>query len=375
LGATDGVAAEVARHLVNAELSGHASHGVLRLSQYADEIAAGVIDPGATPERVPAAGQVLLIDAKRGFGHAAAALAVQAVLEAADSGPVLATIRNCTHIGRLGEYSERLAASGLLSCVAVGAAGPGVGVMAAFGSRSGEAFLNTNPWAMAFPAEGGAVVFDAAMSTIAEGKVLAAAASGGQLPAGCVLDSSGRPSTDPADYAADGTLTPLGGALAGHKGYGLALAAALLGGLAHADGSVPELGGLARIRRPELAQESLGGVAVWAMRPPGAGYARAVGSLTAALRADGVLVPGDLERRHRERNGDTVRLPGATLDALARLEAGLAAPESGAALGVQSVRPQDGRVGQAGCPSASDVAASGLQGRGAPSDRPSRIMP
>jgi LDH2 family malate/lactate/ureidoglycolate dehydrogenase len=319
------VAAVVAAHLVNAEMSGHPSHGILRLSQYTDEVERGIIVAGANPV-VTASGQnAFVVDAGFGFGHAAAATAADVAGDAAiASGVAVVTIRHCTHVGRLGEYAERLGARGLLSVVLVGAVGPGVGSMAAFGSGSGRPFFNTNPWAVGAPgADANApVVFDAAMTMISEGKVHVAKHSGVSLPEGSILDAQGRPSRDPDDFYAGGTLTPLGGTSGGHKGYGLALTAALMGGLAHADGSAPALRGLARLREADGAAASIGGVTIIAIHPRAFGgdaYPGAVDRISAVLRADGALVPGDVERNARHRANGEVVLPAITAAQLAKL--------------------------------------------------------
>ena len=324
-GAPDDVAAEVATHLVRAELSGHSSHGVLRVPQYAREIDAGIIDPAARVTTVSSRPSAIVLDCHRGFGHFAAAKAVEIVAPAAlANGLAAVTIRNCTHVGRLGEYSERLAEHGLVSLIQVGAVGPDLGSMAPFGSTSGRPFLNTNPWALGFPSGTGSIVLDAAMSTIPEGKVHTAKNRGVLLPEGALLDPSGQPSTDPDDFYAGGTLTPLGGSAAGHKGYGLALAAALLGGLAHADGTPPTLVGLAKLRRDDGDPASLGGATIIAIDPGFFGssdaYTDSVDRVAQALRDDGVLVPGDMECRCRETAGDSVSLPVTTLAELRRLE-------------------------------------------------------
>ncbi len=69
------------------------------------------------------------------------------------------------------------------------------------------------------------VVLDFATSAVAAGKVVLAHAKEEKLPPGCIIDSRGEPSTNPADYLDGGFLLPFGG----HKGYGLAVVAELLG--------------------------------------------------------------------------------------------------------------------------------------------------
>ena len=298
------VAAEVAGHLVRAEASGHVSHGILRLPQYRQEIARGTIRPQAHPRVLKDAGATILLDAQHCFGHYSTAVAADLVGDRALAhGVAVVAVRGTTHIGRLGDYTERLNGRGLVSIISVGAAGPGIGAMAPFGTTAGP-FLNSNPFAFGFPVdEGDGFVFDASMSNIAEGKVHAARDRGERLPEGAILDAAARPTTDPADYYTGGTLTPLGGALAGHKGYGLALAAALLGGLAHADGSRPDVTGIASTAGATDGSPRIGGVALIAINPAGfaqdLGYAHLVGGVLASFHDAGAVIPGEFEAARR----------------------------------------------------------------------------
>ena len=241
------IAATVAGHLIRSNLSGHDSHGVIRVMQYVAQIAEGEIAPSARPEVLRERGATGLIDAHRGFGHHSTAWALDCAGErAAGHGVALATVRHSTHIGRLGEYAERACDRGMIAIVTVGAAGPGVGGMVLFGGR--KRFLGANPWAIGIPAQGRPpLVFDGSTSTIAEGKVRVARDQGCDVPADCILDADGKPTTKTEDFYAGGTLVPLGGRVAGHKGYGLAMASALLGALATIDDPEPTLIG-ARIR-------------------------------------------------------------------------------------------------------------------------------
>ena len=329
LGADDDVAAEVALHLVRANLSGHDSHGVLRMPQYVAQIGAGELIPSARPVIARDSGSTALIDARRSFGPFSTAFALDWCVERARSqGIAAAAVRHSAHIGRLGEYAERAAARGLIAIVTAGMAGPGVGGMVPFGGR--DRFLGTNPWAIGVPSAGGEpMVFDGATSTVAEGKVRFARARGAALPPGCVIDREGRPSTDPNDYYAGGALLPLGGEVAGHKGYGLALASALIGGLAMIDDPTPTLAGAPVTQGTTDDRGRTAGVFLAVVNPAafgdGGSYAGMVGeTLDAAKRqapAAGrseVLVPGELEARTREARSRTgVALPVATWNDLA----------------------------------------------------------
>src|SRR3989440_629188 len=175
-----------------------------------------------------------------------------------------APVRHSMHIGRLGEYTERLALEGLVGIVTVGVAGPDSGSVAPFGGAA--RFLGTNPWSIGVPAEGRPpLVYDAATSTLAEGKVRVARARGVLLPAGAVRDADGRPTLEPADLYAGGSLTVMGGEVAGHKGHGLSLAAALVGGLSMIADPEPTPAGC--MRPPETWGSRLGGGFVVAIDP------------------------------------------------------------------------------------------------------------
>jgi uncharacterized oxidoreductase len=141
-----------------------------------------------------------------------------------------------------------------------------------------------------------------------------ARSKGAPVPAGAIVDSDGEPSLDPADYYDGGAMLPLGGAIAGHKGYGLALASALIGGLAMVDDEEASTAGTASTPK---SPGWLAGAFVIAIDPEWFGgaerYRTAVAGALAGLRrqpaAEGVaevLIPGDPERRSRalrEREG------------------------------------------------------------------------
>jgi LDH2 family malate/lactate/ureidoglycolate dehydrogenase len=315
MGASDRVAATVAGHLVRANLSGHDSHGVLRIPQYVAEADRGDLIPSATATLVMESGAVGIVDAGRGFGHSATALAMEWVAgRALEFGVAAAAVRRANHIGRLGEYVELAAARGVIGIATVGIVGGG-GVTP-FGGRG--RYLGTNPWAIGVPSTGEPMIYDAATSAVAEGKLRVARSKGAPAPAGAMVDGDGKPSLDPADYYAGGAMLPLGGALAGHKGYGLALASALVGGLAMIGGEEPTTAGTAAA---PSAPGWLAGAFVVAIDPERFGgaehYRAAVAGALAGLRrqppAEGVaevLIPGDPERRSRAlRERDGIPIP------------------------------------------------------------------
>lgn len=324
MGADDEVAGEVAGHLVRANLVGHDSHGVLRLPQYVAQAAAGELAPAARPVLLRESAVTALLDGRQGFGHFATRVALDwAITHARAHGLAAVAVRHAGHIGRLGEYAERAVGQGLIAIVTVGAAGPGAGVMAPQGSQ--QRFLGPNPWAIGVPASGHPpLIVDISTSAIAEGKVRLARAMGVPLPPGCISDRDGHPSTDPADFYAGGTLLPVGGETSGHKGYGLALASALIGGLAMIGDDAPSL-----ISGPPASAGTghrghIGGVFLAVVDPAtfatAGDYTALVGdTLAAATRVppargvQEVLVPGEPEvRTRRQRTREGIPLPDAT---------------------------------------------------------------
>jgi uncharacterized oxidoreductase len=308
MGAAPEVAGEVAQHLVGANLRGHDSHGMLRLIQYVAELDAGRLIPAALPILVRDEGATGLVDAGRGFGHFSTMFALRWCLERArQHGVAAAAVRRSMHIGRLGEYTERAAEEGLIGIVTVGAVGPQTGLVAPFGGST--RFLGTNPWSLGVPADPRPFIYDGATSAIAEGKARVALAAGKSVPEGAVRDAEGRPSNDPARLYDGGTLQAMGGLVAGHKGTGLALASALVGGLAMIDDPEPSPAGT--MAQPDAWGERMAGVFMVVVDPARFGdpirYRAQVSRVLASGRevppAPGfseVLVAGDPEARALE---------------------------------------------------------------------------
>lgn len=224
VGTPDDLAEIVAASLVSANLAGHDSHGVLRLTSYVEGVRDGQVLPAARAQVDPVPGACARIDGGRGWGQPTAHLAADTVRDLARvNGVGLAVIRHCGHIGRLGEYVQKLAQAGqmgFMTCNARPAVAP-------YGGYT--RLLGTNPIAWAAPRapENPPLVMDFATATIAEGKIRVAHAAGSKLPAGALVDRDGRPSQNTSAFYDGGALTPFGG----HKGYGLSVMAELMGGI------------------------------------------------------------------------------------------------------------------------------------------------
>lgn len=232
IGADDDAATETAVHLVGANLAGHDSHGVMRVVQYVDQSDQGKLHAGARGATLKESPALLLYDAQRGLGQWTSRLALDWCLrQARQTGIAAAAVRHSNHVGRLGHYAEAAASEGLVSITTVGSVGPGIGRTAPF-HGIGQ-LLGTNPWCFGVPAaDRTPLVADFATSQVAEGKLRDARYRGKRVAAGLIIDRHGHPTTLPDDFYDGGALLPVGGDLTGHKGYGLGLASALIGGLA-----------------------------------------------------------------------------------------------------------------------------------------------
>jgi LDH2 family malate/lactate/ureidoglycolate dehydrogenase len=200
--------------LLEAELRGYPSHGLLRLSRIIERIANGVVDPRATGEGRWRGAALLDMDGMQGLGPVVALSALDAIsARARETGVAMAAIRRCDHLGMLAWYAEKIALKGqVLIALTISEA-----LVHPWGGR--EAMLGTNPVAIGVPASPTPFVFDMATSIVAMGKIHDHAARGEPIPPGWALDAAGDPTTDAAAAKA-GAIAPFGGA----KGYGLGLA-------------------------------------------------------------------------------------------------------------------------------------------------------
>jgi LDH2 family malate/lactate/ureidoglycolate dehydrogenase len=310
VGAPPDIAALVADHLVDANLTGHDSHGVLRLPDYVRQARTGVLDPERRPRLVRDSGPTATVSGEWGFGQAGAVMATdEAVFRAHKHGVAAVALVRCTHLGRLGNYMERGCADGVAALAWVGGLGLTHAAVPYGGSRGA---YGANPIAAGFPTDGGPVILDFATTAVAGGKVLVAQAAGEELAPGCIVDAEGRPTTDPAAFIAGGALLPFGG----HKGYALAVIAELLGqalsgsDLAAEEGfggeTFPKAGALFVALDPAAFRAPLE-----ALRAATA-FVERVRAVPPAPGFDAVYLPGEpeaLRRAERERDGIPVERP------------------------------------------------------------------
>lgn len=219
----------VAEHLVDANLCGHDSHGVMRVPQYIGFLNDGTYHADAEFHVTNETPAVLAVDGGWGLGQVQAhRLLDRLVPKSKALGIAAGTIRQCGHIGRLGAYAEAAASKGLAFFATVNSHGAGRRVAPPGGT---EGRISTNPICFGAPTANSPVILDFGTSVAAEGKVRVHFQKKEPTPDGWLLDAHGRPTTDPGVLYTEprGTILPFGGPQA-YKGFGLGLVLDLFSG-------------------------------------------------------------------------------------------------------------------------------------------------
>jgi LDH2 family malate/lactate/ureidoglycolate dehydrogenase len=315
----------VADTLVQADLWGHQSHGVLRLGWYRDRIFNGVMNPVTKPEFAVDAGAVAVIDGHDGVGHVLTALATrEAVKRARAHGIGVVGVRNSNHFGTCMYYTLMGAREG---CVMLLTSNGGP-AMAPWGGR--KKIIGTNPWSVAAPAGRRApFVVDMANTGVARGKIYLARNKRLPIPLGWAINSAGEPTTDPQE-AIDGIILPM----AEHKGYAIAAMVDVLSGVLTGSGF------LSAVHSPyKTADKSNCGHLMVAMNvtafQPLAEFNERMEQFISEIKAvptakgfDEVFYPGEIEAGNNARNRkEGILFPDDTLADLRRIakESGLEA--------------------------------------------------
>src|SRR5437660_2457376 len=305
-GSVSGEARIVGDHLVEANLAGHESHGVIRVSKYIDWQAKGMVIANQHAVVVRETASNALVDGQFGYGQVIGREAVDiAIAKARQSSFCAVALRNAGHLGRIGAWAEQVAQAGLASVHFVNTSGFGI-LVAPHGGTDRR--LSANPIAAGAPGPDGApLVLDMSTSAIAEGKIQVAKNRRELLPPGCTIDSEGHPNRDPgALYGPPvGALLPFGG----HKGYGLSIFCEIFAGaLSGGQTTHPQNATAGRLVNNMLSlvfdaesfcgadafKAEIGRLAAWVKASP------------PAEPGEEILLPGEIERRTRvqlERDG------------------------------------------------------------------------
>jgi uncharacterized oxidoreductase len=245
MGSSRAEAERIGRTLVNANLTGHDSHGVARVPRYAAWKRDGLLVADQTVKRVVDTPVIAILDGQFGFGQTIAPQAVALGIEKCRAHGLSAIgLRHSGHVGRVGEWAEMAAVYGLVSVHFVNVAGSVL--VAPFGGIDRR--FSTAPVCIGMPRPGRLpVILDFATSLVAEGKVLVASQGGKTLPADALVSAEGKASDDPRELYGD--YDPASGirdhkkgrgalrAFGDHKGSGLALMCELLGGALTGNGA------------------------------------------------------------------------------------------------------------------------------------------
>jgi LDH2 family malate/lactate/ureidoglycolate dehydrogenase len=220
LGVSLNEAAIIATNLVDADLRGVASHGVIRLPIYAERLAAGVVNPRPNVRIIRETATTAVVDGDNGMGQWVAAESMLVAIDKGLSGNcAFVSVRNSNHFGAAAYYSRMALAHNMIGLsLTIG----GINHMAPWGGA--EAILGNNPFSVALPAgEECPIILDMACSVAARGKIIVAAKDNTPIPNDWAIGSDGESTIDPLE-ALNGFMLPVGGP----KGYSLTLVIGLL---------------------------------------------------------------------------------------------------------------------------------------------------
>lgn len=310
--------------LVQADLWGHQSHGVMRLSWYVARLRSGACAAVASPETVVDAGAVAVLDGRDAMGQVLAARAMEdAIRRAKAHGIGAVSLRDSGHFGTAMYFTLMAARAGCVGFLATNASPS----MAPWGGRAKA--VGNNPWSWAAPAGRHApMVLDIANTGVARGKIYLARQKGLPIPEGWALDADGAPTTDPAAAIA-GIVLPM----AGHKGYAIAFAMDVLAGVLSGGASGSGVAGPYQAERRSGAGQFVLALDIARFQAPDAFAARMealIAEMKAVPPAEGfgeVFYPGEIEARAEARHrAEGLVLPEDTLADLRRVSAETGVP-------------------------------------------------
>ncbi len=200
--------------LVTTDTWGTFTHGTKALRAYIRRLRGGGLRKNGTPRVVDEGPAWALVDGDSSLGMVSSVFAMNtAMTKAAAAGIAFVGLRNNCHYGAAGYYAAMAIEKNMIGLSMAN----DIPTVNAPGARG--PVMGSNPFGFAAPAgRERPILLDMATSTVAGGKVFAAAALGKTIPSQWLLDANAEPTTDPALFSHAASLTPLGG----YKGYGLA---------------------------------------------------------------------------------------------------------------------------------------------------------
>jgi len=208
--------------LVETNLWGIDSHGVLRVPIYVKRLLAGSCNPKPEINTVKSAITLEILYGDDGAGQIVGRKAMERAIELAKTYNVgiVGAIRS-NHFGVAATFTRMAVAEGMIGIAMTNVV---QNIVAPGGSKP---IVGNNPFSVAVPTYGDfPFVLDISLSSVAGGKLLLASKKGEKIPLDWGTDKNGQPTDDP-DEAFKGFLLPIGG----HKGLGLAYTVEILTGV------------------------------------------------------------------------------------------------------------------------------------------------
>jgi LDH2 family malate/lactate/ureidoglycolate dehydrogenase len=308
--------------LVAANLRGIDSHGVALLPVYVEQLQSDDMDARAVGRVLSANGACLLFDAENAIGQVVAEQCCdQAIRLSGAFGLGLVVARNANHFGAAAFWGARMAEQGRVGIVMCNASR----LVAPWQAR--EPRMGTNPICIAVP---GPWLLDMSTTAVAANRIWGAIARQAEsIPEGWALDATGKPVTDPST-GIKGSLVPLGGQVAGHKGSGLAAAVEILCAVLGGGAMAGEVGSIRQRGRRVGVSQSFLAIDIERFMPLSefkTRLERFIADLKSAAPAEGhaeVMVAGEPEwRAEEERRRDGIPLPAEVWQALLKLSSQL----------------------------------------------------
>jgi LDH2 family malate/lactate/ureidoglycolate dehydrogenase len=288
----------VADGLVQSNLRGVDSHGVMRVGIYAKRLKMGLVNPRPEVKIVRESAATLLVDGDNGMGQVVGVRALELGLDKVKhSGGVYVGVRRSNHYGAGAHYVQRAVAQDVVA-FAYSNAPP---TMAPWGGV--DPYVGTNPYTFGVPAGGHPpIILDMATSIVARGKIILAAERGESIPEGWAIDKHGNQTTD-AQGALQGSVLPFGGP----KGYALSLMIDIMAGALTGAGFGPRVNSLYdNFEEPQDVGAFFQLIDISQFANPAAFKAnidRMIEEIKSSRRAPGtekIFLPGEIEYRTEE---------------------------------------------------------------------------
>jgi LDH2 family malate/lactate/ureidoglycolate dehydrogenase len=317
----------VANALVEADLRGMQSHGVLRIPIYVEKIRAGGFRAGSRGTIVRESAGTALLDGEDGLGQVISLHAMDVAIDKAKTTGIGAVgVLNSNHFGEAAHYVIHAAERGMIGLIATN----GSPNMPALGGTT--KMTGPLPFTAAVPVGSGApFVIDAALGVTNRGKLIYMAERGERIPLGWGVDRDARPTDDPMRVLDGGWILPIGG----HKGFGITLFLEILSGVLTGARVGSEIRDL--YNAPRNQPQGLGHFCIaidpTAFMPLDEFKARMdamIGMIRSSTLAPGterMVIPGEPEMEARRRRSvDGIPLATSLLDQLNKLARSLGSP-------------------------------------------------